>query len=329
MRFATLSIVCSLTTAALAQVSGPVMGLVPDRGTIRAMRGIPAAGNVDLPMDAGSALSLIEASNQNFALATSDAGQVLLISLSTDGASVSSAPVTGATANPDKIFMSPNATAAALFYAADQHVEVLAGLPQAPAIRKIDLSTLAAGTLTALAVSDDGQALAVAGTSSVTYLGTSRIALPVAGSPQAFAFFHGSKDVAVITDLEVVTFADPAGAATRTPVWSKPSGSGPNAQSTVGFALSPDNSHLTITGNLGGVESFDLSNNSATYVDCGCTPTALAHLGGSVYRLTGVESGSVKLYDASASEILFVPAAAVRVHRPVIRGAETTGEETK
>jgi len=323
------ALVCliGLTGLSYGQVGSPALGLIADHGAVRVMRGIPAAGNVDTPVDAGRTLSTIEPSPaQNFALATdATTGEVLIVTVAADDTTAQSTTVVGATVAPDQIILSPNGTAAALLHSTTQQLDLLSGLPQTPSVQSIHTSC---GPL-ALAVSDDGQSLACSGAASIVVVAATgqSATLPIAGTPQALAFFHGSNAIAAISDLEVVTFADPLGAAARTLVWSKPAGSPANPQTTVGFGLSQDNSHLTITGSLGGVQTFDLSNNSGAYIDCGCTPTALAHLGGAVFRITGVESGSVKLYDAATGELMFMPATPVRIRRPIIRTTTNSRRE--
>ena len=60
----------ALAVGASAQVSGPVMGYLPDNGTLRTLFGIPASGWVGDAVTPDRALSLIEMSpDQSRALA--------------------------------------------------------------------------------------------------------------------------------------------------------------------------------------------------------------------------------------------------------------------
>lgn len=321
------ALLSALSFTIYGQVGAPIMGVVPDHGALRTMRGIPAAGSVGSAFDVGQMLAVVEASPaQGVALAISaESGQLLFVNLNADGSAAQTSLVEGVAAGISKIAFSPNGTAAAVWQ--QGHVLVLSGFPQPRVLRDVDASSFG-GDPVSIAVSDDGQWSAAAWTATgVQVFGPDGRAtvLPASGTPQAVSFFHGRPDVALITDDEVATVADIGGAAARSLVWSKPAGSPPNVQYTVGFGLSADNAKLTITGNLGGVQTFDLVSGTAAYTDCGCAPTGLSALGGAVYRLTGIDAGSVKLYDASTGDVLFVPAVITRTVRPVRRDAVTDG----
>ena len=56
-----------------------------------------------------------------------------------------------------------------------------------------------------------------------------------------------------------------------------------------------------------------LGTGAQTGADCGCAPTGLAGLGGSLFRLTGAKAGTLRLFDATTNELWFVPLAAAAV----------------
>ena len=188
----------ALTVGASAQVRGPVMGYLPDNGALRTLYGIPAAGWVGDAVTPDRPLSHIEMSpDQSRALAiAADTGALMLLTPAT-GVTVH---VNGAASGADRIVFSPSGTAAALWFSAGGHMQVVSGLAATPAVRDIDASFLG-GDPAGLAVSDDGQWVAGAWSSSVYAFGPDGRAsvLPVAGPAEALCFFHGRADVAVIT----------------------------------------------------------------------------------------------------------------------------------
>lgn len=308
-------LLCVLAAAASAQVRGPVIGYLPEGGALRTLYGIPAAGWVGDPLAVDRPLSHIEmAPDQSRALAlATDTGALLLLTPATGA----TAHVNGAASGADRIVFSPSGTAAALWFSAVDRIQVVTGLSTTPSVRDIDASFLAADPAS-FAVSDDGQWVAGAWSSSVYAFGPDGRAslLPVAGPAEAVCFFHGRADVAVITATQVVLVADIGGAVVPNVIYTKPSDPPPADPSTappvevaVGFAVSFDNRYLSIAGNLGFLATFDLTAGSSVGADCHCSPSGLVGMGGSLFRLTDVKDGAVRVFDASTNEVLFVPLA--------------------
>ena len=318
----------ALTVAACAQVQGPIMGYLPEDGALRPISGIPAAGSVGDPLATDRPFTRIQLSpDQTRALAiAADTGALLLFTL---GAG-SSVPVQGAAAAPDRIVFSPSGTAAALWFSAASRIQVVSGLSATPSVRDLDASFLGADPA-GFAVSDDGQWVAGAWSSSVYAFGPDGpvTVLPVQGPAEALCFFHGRADVAVITATQVVIITDIAGAAVPNVIWTKPNDPppadpaiAPPVEVAVGFAVSFDNSHLSIAGNLGALATFDLITGTSVGGDCACSPTGLFGMGGSMFRLTDLKDGAVKVFDASTNEVWFVPLAA-----PVAASATAGGQQ--
>jgi hypothetical protein len=306
----------AVTVAACAQVRGPFMGYLPEDGALRPIYGIPAAGSVGDPLAIDRALSRIEVSpDQTRALAlAADTGALTLLAPGTG----STADVQGAASGADRIVFSPSGTAAALWFSAAQRIQVVSGLSATPSVRDLDASFLGADPA-GFAVSDDGQWVAGAWSSSVYAFGPDghMSVLPVEGPAEALCFFHGRADVAVITATQVVIVADIAGAAVPNVIWSKPDEpppadptTAPPVEVAVGFAVSFDNNRLSIAGSLGHLFTFDLTAGISFGGDCACSPTGLFGMGGSLFRLTGLKDGAVKVFDASTNEVWFVPLAA-------------------
>ena len=301
----------ALAVGASAQVRGPVMGYLPDNGVLRTLYGIPASGWVGDTVPPDRALSRIEMSpDQSRALAlAADTGALMLLTPATGV----TARVNGAATGADRIVFSPSGTAAALWFSEGGRLQVVSGLAAAPSVRNIDASFLS-GDPAGLAVSDDGQWVAGAWSSNVYAFGPygSPSALPVAGPAEALCFFHGRADVAVITASQVVIVSDIGGAAVPNVIYSKPNDSPDTApvQVAAGFAVSFDNRYLAIAGNLGALATFDLTAGTSVGGNCNCSPGGLDGMGGSVFRLTGVNDGALKVFDAASNDVWFVPIAA-------------------
>lgn len=313
----------ALAMGASAQVRGPVMGYLPENGALRTLYGIPAAGWVGAAVTPDRALSLIEMSpDQSRALAiAADTGALMLLTPATGV----TAHVNGAASGADRIVFSPSGTAAALWFSANDHIQVVNGLASAPTVRDIDASFLG-GDPAGLAVSDDGQWVAGAWSSNVYSFGPAggAAALPVAGPAEALCFFHGRADVAVITASQVVIVTDIGGAVVPSVIYTKPddSANGAPVEVAVGFAVSFDNRYLSITGSLGALATFDLTAGSSAGANCNCTPSGLEGMGGSVFRLTGVNDGALKVYDASTNDVWFVP-----LEAPITASATAGGQQ--
>jgi hypothetical protein len=305
-----------LAGAAQAQVGAPVIGYVPDGGTVRTMSGIPAAGSIGAPMNAGGVFSRIEVSpDQTRALAvTADTGAVVLYTIA-NGTSVA---LQGVASAPDRIIFSPSGTAAGLWYSNTRHFQLLNTLSTTPIVNDMDFSFTGSDP-TALAVSDDGQWMVGAWPFSLYTIGPSHNAqvLPVSSAAEAVCFFHGRNDVAAITASQVILITDIAGAMTPNVLWSKPDdppppdpATAPPVQVAVGLATSFDNRYLSVAGNLGALSTFDLNAATSVGLNCDCLPASLYGLGGPLFRVTSLTDGVVKVFDASTNEIWFVPLAA-------------------
>lgn len=309
------SCLLALAGAAWAQVQGPVMGYLPDGGTLRTMSGIPAAGSIGSAIIPSGMFSRTEVSpdqTQALAVATGT-GAVMLYTIGT-GASVA---VQGVASAPDRIVFSPSGTAAGLWFSSTRHFQLLNSLSASPAVKDIDFSFTGSDP-TALAVSDDGQWMVGAWPFSLYADGPSGyvIVLPVSGTAEAVCFFHGRNDVAAITANQVIVISDIASAVAPNVIWSKPDdppqadpATAPAVEMAVGLATSFDNRYLSVAGNLGSLSTFDLAAGTSVGVNCACSPAGLYGMGGSLFRATSLTDGVVKVFDAANNEVWFVPLA--------------------
>lgn len=305
----------ALAGAAWAQVQGPVIGFLPDGGTLYTMSGIPAAGSIGGAITAGGAFSRIEVSpDQARALAVAaDSGAVMLYTIGS-GASVA---VQGVSSAPDRIVFSPSGTAAGLWFSATRHFQLLRSLSASPTVQDIDFSFTGSDPAS-LAVSDDGLWMVGAWPFSLYAIGPSgnAMVLPVSGAAEAVCFFHGRNDVAAITASQVTVITDIAGAVAANVIWSKPDdpppadpAAGTPVEVAVGLATSFDNRYLSVAGNLGSLSTFDLTAGTSIGVNCACSPASLYGMGGSLFRVTSLTDGVVKVFDAASNEVWFVPLA--------------------
>ncbi len=122
-------------TAAWAQVGAPVLGLLPDRGLIHPVNGIPASASIAPALDFGARfLQIAIAPRQDFAL-VSTAGSGVVALAYPNGTTAS---VPGLPAYPDAIALSPLGSAAVLWFASPRLLEIVSGLPGSPVVRQVN-----------------------------------------------------------------------------------------------------------------------------------------------------------------------------------------------
>ena len=288
--------------SAFGQVRAPQLGWVPDGSGIRPVYGLPAAAAVGAPVPSDLNFSQIAASPARDYVLVSDAATGAVFVYSADHGLV---PLDGAGSAPDSLVLSPNGTSAALWFSSLNRVQVVTGLPDAPAIRQVD-APFAGSAPGALAVSDDGAWLAGTWTSGVYALGPNGEVnrLPVENAA-ALAFFPGTDNLAAAgaSALQMATGID-GFAIVSTLLTSADSSLQP-----VAVAATSGNRTVVLADQSGSVTSVDVASGTATAYDCGCQPTGLFGLGPSAFRLTGLDGGAFKLFDAAGGAILFAPVA--------------------
>jgi len=298
-------------SSALAQIGAPQLGWIPDGTRIRPVYGIPAAAAVGAPVPADQDFAQIAASPaRNYVLvAAADTGAVSIYTTQHGLVPIAGAGIAPANA-PDSVVLSPRGSSAALWFSAIHQVQVFTGLPDAPVSRQLDASFLESAP-GALAISDDGAWVAgtwtLADSASVYTFGPSGEVnrLPVEGAT-ALAFFQGSHNLAAAgaAGLQMVTGLD--GFAVVSNLLSPADSSQPMA---IAVAATSDNRTLVLADQSGSVTTIDIASGAATSSDCGCQPLGLFGMGPSAFRLTGLDGGAFKLFNAASGEILFVPLA--------------------
>lgn len=296
---------CCLSAAAsmYGQVGAPQLGWVPDGTRIRPVYGIPAAAAVGAPIPADQDFVLIAASpaRDYVLVSAADTGTV---SIYTPQQGL--VPIANAGRAPDSIVLSPRGSSAALWFSSLNQVQVITGLPDAASVRAVDASFLGSSPA-ALAISDDGTWLAGAGMSGVYAAGPDGEVnrLPIE-SAIALTFFQGTHNLAAAgaAGLQMVTGLDGFAVASTllTPADS--------LLLPVAVAATSSNQTLILADRSGSVTTIDIASGTTASSDCGCQPLGLFGMGPSAFRLTGLEGGAFKLFNAASGEILFVPLAA-------------------
>lgn len=290
---------------AFAQVAAPQLGWIPDGPGIRPVYGIPAAAAVGAPIPADQDFSQIAASPaRNYVLVSAADTGVVLVYTPEHGF----IPLDGAGGAPDSLVLSPRGSAAALWFSSLNRAQVITGLPDAPAVRQVDVPFVESAP-GALAISDDGAWLAGTWPSGVYAFGPAgQVNRVPVENPSALAFFQGTHDVAAAgaAGLQTATGIDSFA------VVSNLLTSGDSSLQPVAVAATSDNRTLVLADHSGSITAVDVASTAATSYDCGCQPAGLFGLGPSAFRLTGLDGGSFKLFAVPGGEILFVPLALER-----------------
>lgn len=296
------------------RIAGPVMGFSVDQTAgIRPILGLPGAATLGQPVISSTGLGGVTLSPaRDYALALLESGRevVLIKNLgATAGASVLDvAP------GPARMAISASGDAAVLYYAETARIQVLAGLPESPAVSwSLDLGGLS-GKPAALAVSDGGKAVLVApvGEPASVWLATpdvgQRFLYSAAGSP-SLAFLVGSLD-AVIADGAagvVVLVRDPSGQPQVTQIGGQAEG----VSHPLAIAASQDNSRIFVANaQPAGVASLSLTGEDPALLPCACTVTGLERMaGGTAFRLNEPGGGPIWVLDVAGARmrLVFVP----------------------
>ena len=293
-------------TAAWAQVGAPVLGLLPDRGLIHPVNGIPASASIAPALDFGARfLQIAIAPRQDFAL-VSTAGSGVVALAYPNGTTAS---VPGLPAYPDAVVLSPLGSAALLWFASPRLLEIVSGLPGSPVVRQVNPTFLSGGTSdvpAALAVSDDGAWGAGAWSSGVWGFGPNgEVRSLLAGDrASALAFFPSSENLAAATRSGIYSVAGIGGSAAVSTLYSAQSQEAPS-----GLAVSTDNRRLVMTDRGGGILTLDLASSAPLQMDCGCSPDGVFSMGGSLFRITGLTGSVFRIFDAASGAVFLAPLA--------------------
>jgi len=299
---------------AVQQMRGPLVGLFFDAeaGAVRPIRGIPGASTLGKPLELGTAVSRAAISPQQDSALAVTAGDSAVIHIRIAALdSVSVNPIEGAAPGADLIALSPEGKAAAVYRRDSNTVQIVTGLPDAPTVAgTIDLSGQP-GSLTALAVRDDGALLGGFSDqeSGLVVLmrpeGSAQLVAAL-GHVAAVSWLAGSGGALVADDREnkVHLIRDVEGGAAAAPIASESEG----ISRPVAVEASADGRRALVAGAGGMITAVDLADGISLV--CPCRPAGLVRVNTeSVFALTDRASDPIWLLDAgSEPRLVFVPA---------------------
>jgi hypothetical protein len=292
--------------AALAQIDVPQLGWVPDGTCIRPVYGIPASASIGTTLATQDFLRIAASASRNYVLVcATDSGIVSVYQPDTG-----MTPVDGAGIAPDSIVLSPGGSAAALWFNSINQVQIVTGLPEAPSIRQLDASFLGSSP-DAIALSDDGAWLAGIWTTGVYAFGPNGEVnrLPLEDRVTALGFFWGTHDIAAASTAGLLRVTGVGSFVVVSNVRSTLAASADSSPPAVAVAVTQDNRVVIAVDGSGFITTVQIESGAATTIDCGCSPEGLFAMGPSAFRLTGLQGGAFKLFDAALGEVLFAPMA--------------------
>ncbi len=289
-------------------IRGPVLGYVPDAGgsAVRPLLGVPGASSLGSRLSLGEGVRLIQVSpKQDYFLALRNKNRAVVLFDLTAG-TLSARPLSFPS-EAGLISISPSGSAAATYDAAKRSVSAIAGLPGSPgAERTFDVSRVA-GSVAAVAVSDDGTLVLVRsertdGESSradLTVIGDAGVTWRVPSDDAAVAFVPGRRDIVVADNLtrSVFLVTDIGRSYARLPLFTLAD----DVEMFSGAAMSAGGARVVVTTQSGAVAIYEVGTGQLTWLACECRPTMVEPLNGSsLFRLTEASGGEpVVVVDAS------------------------------
>ena len=260
-----------------AKAARPITGLV-----MSAMLG--AKADVPLSLAVGSP-------EGSFALGVAaEGGKVLVVS------GAGAAELAGAKLNPSRIVMSVRGTVAALYFEDGNAVQIFDGLPGAGRLaRELTVD----GAPVGLAVDDAGSTVLASSEAGLfSYKGEQGKQLVLAGARVTEAGFIGGGDVVAVSDGKV-TLVRGGQALELSP--------DDGVVEAVKASVSADGRSLVVLSKEGSILVRDLASGASRTLSCYCTASELSRLhGNSVFRLNGLEDGTVWLVDGDEPKVTFV-----------------------
>jgi hypothetical protein len=281
-------------------------------GTLRPIQGTLGSATIGAPVMLGFTVTQALALDGRHFLASTDAGMVFV---DLGSATPAVAPLDGAPSNPSLAVGSRSGTAAALYYAAQNSVLIVTGLPSSPRISQtIDVSPHAR-PVTRMAVNDAGRLLvyAVAGEGQDwLYVSTSMSSadrfLGAAGAVSAIAL--APNDDALVADASanaVFWIKDPQ--QSGTPEFL--AGESVGMSSPVDVTVSDNGAIVVANGGSPTILTLDANGTLLRTLSCACELSGVYRFRDSVYRLTDRTDRTVYLLDtgsgASRARLVFVP----------------------
>lgn len=293
----------------------PVLGFVYDSTVagLRPIRGIPGAAVLGESLNLGRPLKWAALSpKQDYALAIASDSEMMAVRLA--GTNFPFTTMKDVRSRADMVAFSASGSVVALHSRTESRVRILTGLPDVPAIaRELNFSSLP-GSLTSMAISDDGRTL-LAGLSTGALLvfsgeGDPRL-ITTLRQATAVAFLNKSKAALAVDRVlnRVYLIRDVHRSTDAVAIAAEREG----IQGPVAVAVSGDNRTAYIANSRSKtVTVLDLFSERSIVVPCPCALTGLQKLNGdSVFLLTGSLNGPMWVFDGDGAHprIVFVPAA--------------------
>lgn len=309
----TVALALNAQPATDTTVTGPTLGYTLDsaQGTIRPILGLPGAALLGSPVVLPvSARRVLLAPGSRYALVQEkEQGQWSVLPDLSDPSQIQ--PTASLVTDADLFAFSADGAALVLYSAAHQSVQVIQGLPKAPAVsRTIDLSAVP-GLVSTLAVSNDGAAvlMAVSGDTGALLLLATGDGPPrqiaTADRVSALAFIPGGTDAlwADTVRNQIGILRDVTGAAE----WRVLAAEADGVANPV--AVGADETRIVAVMSGGRLLTFPRGTGDPQQFDCGCTATGLALLPGNArWRVTDGSDGPLWVLDSNAARLFFVPA---------------------
>jgi hypothetical protein len=321
-RYLLPALVAGLACAA-ETLSGPVAGYVTDssRAQVRTIFGVPGAFRMSdaLPLPDGVTQVRL-APGQDFALVESAHGAPGVLFLNA-GAVDRLAPIADAMPSADWIAFSPAAGSALLFSAAGNRLQVLSGLPDAPRVA-LDLDAATLPEQPAMgAVSDDGNLVLVASTSSLYRIsrgGATQVVLSVGGIFSVTVLRNGADAAVSDPTTGSVHLVRNAGSNPETRVLA----SGLNGIGTI-FPAWDGKSLFVARPGAEMVSSVDLASGEVASFASSVSPVGLLPLRNRDTFLISAkaqQAGWVFYRDGAAGRVVFIPASETATRETSVRG---------
>ena len=295
----------------------PSVGYVfePEGGALRPILGMPGATILGARVELGMNVKRAWISpRQSYVLAEVE-GLEEVILLDIQRGAQATKPLLNVPPGADQVAVSPTGTAIAFYFRNNNRLQVISGLPGSPeASASADLAFLG-GSISTLAVSDDGSAVLVASTNpgvGAVYLIHSeqnRVIAP-AGDVRAMTFLGNSMS-AVIADVatnQVRLLSSVTGAATSQVLAEESTG----ISHPLALQVSTDNRRVfVLNSGAQAVTIVDLATGLLTHLPTNGSASKLQRLSGDVFQLTDDFRQPMLLLDGAAAEprIVFTPKA--------------------
>jgi hypothetical protein len=296
--------------AAAQQVSGPVMGYLLDSrdSRVHSILGVPGAAILSGALESGPAAARAVSPTGAYVLASNESGRLPALWLP----SAELRPLPGVKPAAERVALSPEGGAAAFYYASENRILVVSGLPGQPsAPAAADLLPLGFA-MENFAVSDDGKLLLCAGQSGgmgvaavVNAAGSevNRVVFPHPISAVAFAAKGHDALLAAGGEAVLIRHIDKPGS--RVQLGAE------GMEAVSALALSRDGHKAFLASARSGkiaVVKLDGSE-PPVMLDCDCRPEGFFRMNeNGIYRLTEYAGSTVRLLDVTgAPRILALP----------------------